>query len=87
MPMKTAHRGLTIGMVTAMISLATPSSAQDLEPRAYSSSPVGLNFLVATVGRSTGGVLVDQSLPFENPTRLGTDFDTLLVAWQYAWVD
>jgi hypothetical protein len=53
-------------MVTAMISLVTPSSAQDLEPRAYSSSPVGLNFLVASVGRSTGGVLVDQSLPIEN---------------------
>ncbi|HEY7441907.1 MAG TPA: transporter [Vicinamibacterales bacterium] len=64
--MKTAHAGLTIGMVTAMISLVTPSSAQDLEPRAYSSSPVGLNFLVASVGRSTGGVLVDQSLPIEN---------------------
>jgi hypothetical protein len=53
-------------MVTAMISLATLSTAQDLEPRAYSSSPVGLNFLVASAGRSTGGVLVDQSLPIEN---------------------
>jgi hypothetical protein len=55
-----------MAIVAAFVSLGKTSSAQDLEPRAYSSSPVGLNFLVASVGRSTGGVLVDQSLPIEN---------------------
>lgn len=40
--------------------------AQDLEPRAYSASPVGTTFLVSAVGRSTGGVLTDPSLPVLN---------------------
>ena len=44
----------------------TAAAAQDLEPRAYSASPVGLNILVAGTGRSTGGVLVDPSLPIED---------------------
>jgi hypothetical protein len=34
-----------------------------MEPRSYSPSPTGLNFLVLAAGRSTGGVLFDASLP------------------------
>ncbi|RPH56902.1 MAG: transporter, partial [Acidobacteria bacterium] len=64
--MRVFHISLPIGIVTSILCLATPSFAQDLEPRAYSSSPVGLNFLVASVGRSSGGVLVDLSLPVES---------------------
>lgn len=37
--------------------------AQDLEPRAYSASPVGTNFMLAHVARLTGQVLTDPSLP------------------------
>jgi hypothetical protein len=37
--------------------------AQDLEPRAYSASPIGVNFLVLSFGRSTGSVLLDPTLP------------------------
>ena len=48
----------------AWASIAT--SAQELEPRAYAASPVGLNFLVVAAGRSTGGVLLDPSLPIED---------------------
>lgn len=40
--------------------------AQDLEPRAYTAAPVGLTFLVAGAGRSSGSVLLDPSLPVEN---------------------
>jgi hypothetical protein len=40
--------------------------AQELEPRAYSASPVGVNFLVVSAARSTGDVLVDPSLPLQN---------------------
>ncbi|HEY1301914.1 MAG TPA: transporter [Vicinamibacterales bacterium] len=42
------------------------TTAQELEPRAYAASPVGLNFLVVAAGRSTGGVLVDPALPVED---------------------
>ncbi len=38
--------------------------AQELEPRAYSPSPVGTHFFVLAAGRSTGGVLFDPSLPY-----------------------
>lgn len=37
--------------------------AQELEPRAYSPNPVGVNFLVLGVGHSSGDVLFDPSLP------------------------
>jgi len=42
------------------------AKAQDLEPRAYSPSPVGVNFLVAAFGRSTGSVITDPSLPISD---------------------
>src|SRR5262245_44678120 len=42
------------------------AAAQDMEPRAYAASPTGSNFLVVVAGRSTGGVLVDPSLPIED---------------------
>jgi outer membrane putative beta-barrel porin/alpha-amylase len=37
--------------------------AQDLEPKAYSASPVGAAFLVVGLARSTGSVLTDPTLP------------------------
>jgi hypothetical protein len=40
--------------------------AQDLEPRAYSNSAIGLNFLLAGYGYAEGSVLTDPSLPVED---------------------
>jgi hypothetical protein len=40
--------------------------AQDLEPRAYSSSPLGTNFLVCSYSRSSGGVVFDPTIPVED---------------------
>ena len=40
--------------------------AQDLEPRAYSNSPTGMNFVIAGYGYARGSVLTDPSLPLEN---------------------
>jgi hypothetical protein len=37
--------------------------AQDLEPRAYSASPIGTTFLVAGIVRSSGDVIFDPSIP------------------------
>jgi hypothetical protein len=57
-----------VALAAALLSLGTPltAGAQDLEPRAYTAAPTGLNFLVAGVGRSTGGVVVDPALPVED---------------------
>jgi hypothetical protein len=43
--------------------VAGRTSAQDMEPRAYSASPVGANFLVVAVSRSSGAVVFDPALP------------------------
>src|SRR6185436_4683799 len=49
-----------------------PLGAQELEPRAYSASPVGMTFLVIGAGRSSGSVLIDPSLPLDDVrARLG----------------
>ena len=40
--------------------------AQDLEPRAYTNIPVGLNFIVAGYAYSAGGVLFDPAVPLDN---------------------
>lgn len=45
---------------------ATPVWAQQLEPRAYSNVPVGLNFLVAGYTYSTGGLASDPATPLQN---------------------
>jgi hypothetical protein len=42
---------------------ASICQAQEIEPRAYSPSPTGVNFLIAVAGHSAGGVLTDPSLP------------------------
>lgn len=46
-----------------LVLAAGRASAQELEPRAYSPSPVGTNFLVGGYGYTWGGVLADPSLP------------------------
>jgi hypothetical protein len=45
---------------------ATGVRAQDLEPRLYTNTPVGLNFLIAGYSYSLGNVLADPSVPLTN---------------------
>jgi len=40
--------------------------AQDLEPRAYANTPVGINFLGLNYSYSTGGVSADPAVPLED---------------------
>jgi hypothetical protein len=41
-------------------------NAQELEPRAYTNIPVGINFVLAGYNYSAGGVLFDPTVPLEN---------------------
>jgi hypothetical protein len=43
-----------------------PAIAQEMEPRAYSPSPVGANFFVTSYSWSSGGVLTDPTLPIQD---------------------
>jgi hypothetical protein len=45
---------------------APPAHAQEMEPHAYSASPVGTNFAVFDYARSSGDVSFDPSLPITN---------------------
>ena len=45
------------------LALCVTAAAQELEPRAYSPSPVGTNFLLVGFGRTTGSVLFDPTIP------------------------
>ena len=58
-------RALLIAL--AYLAAATPAWAQDIEPRQYSNTPVGVNFLVSGYSYTQGGLAFDGSLPLTNP--------------------
>ena len=51
----------------ALAGLALPAGAQDIEPRAYSNAPVGVNFLIAGYAQTQGGLSFDSALPASEP--------------------
>lgn len=48
------------------VALCAGSSAQDMEPRAYSNSPTGLSFAIGGYAYSKGSVHTDPALPVDN---------------------
>lgn len=55
-------------LLAGLLFGALPSAlAQDIEPRAYSNAPVGVNFLIAGYAYTEGGLSFDPSLPLNNP--------------------
>jgi hypothetical protein len=59
-------RPFTTTAVVLIAALCPALRAQDLEPRAYSNSPTGLNFVIAGYAYAKGSVLTDPSLPLDN---------------------
>jgi hypothetical protein len=53
-------------LILFLLAISAPGAAQELEPRAYSPSPVGTSFLVVSATRSAGGVFTDASLPISD---------------------
>jgi len=60
------HSAIAPLTAIALILLAAAAHSQDLEPRAYSNTPVGLNFLVAGYGYADGKIAFDPALPIDN---------------------
>jgi len=54
--------------IAACLLFAVPLAvgAQDLEPRSYTNTPVGLNFLIAGYAYQHGDIATDASLPIED---------------------
>jgi len=49
-----------------LLAVAAGSSAQELEPRAYSPNPTGANFVLVVYGHTSGNVVFDPSVPITN---------------------
>ncbi len=66
--------GAVLAAVLAL-ACARPASAQDLEPRAFSPAPVGLNFAAVGYGYSFGNVVLDPALPItDGKAKVHTTF-------------
>jgi hypothetical protein len=58
--------GVSSALLLLALATASPASAQQLEPRAYSPAPVGVNFFGVAYANSSGDVVFDPSLPFSD---------------------
>jgi hypothetical protein len=52
-----------------VLLFAGSAEAQELEPRAFSPSPVGTTFVLGAFGKSEGGILFDPALDIDNTRR------------------
>jgi hypothetical protein len=52
--------------VCVLTGVVSPARAQDIEPRAYSNAPVGVNFLIAGYAYTRGGLSFDSAVPITN---------------------
>ena len=59
-------RRLSFGALLAIAFAATPAAAQELEPGAYTVSPVGINLINVGYVFNSGDVTFDPSLPIED---------------------
>jgi len=64
---RTAHASITALMAWVLLAVTSGARAQDIEPRAFSNAPVGVNFLIAGYAFTRGGVSFDSALPVANP--------------------
>lgn len=77
-------------VLLALAGLVTASAAraQDIEPRQYSNTPVGVNFLVSGYSYTQGGLASDTTLPLKDPqleTNSGVlGFARSLDLWGYS---
>jgi len=62
-----------------LTGVVSPARAQDIEPRAYSNAPVGVNFLIAGYAYTRGGVSFDPAVPITN-AKIDTSSDRRGVA-------
>jgi len=63
----------------ALMASWPAAHAQDIEPRAYSNAPVGVNFLITAYARARGALSFDPSVPLTN-AQLNTSTAVLAYA-------
>lgn len=58
---------LTCATLLVLAGFGVDSRAQDIEPRAYSNAPVGVNFFIGGYAYTDGGLAFDPALPVKDP--------------------
>lgn len=71
-------RNFFISIATLVSLSCALTQAQELEPRAYINTPVGLNFLLAAYAKSEGGLSTDPALPVDDAEL---NIDTVIAAY------
>ena len=68
MPLSIKRHSVLVWLIGALafVTVSIEAHGQDLEPRAYANTPVGLNFLIGGYAYSKGGVGTDPSVPIED---------------------
>jgi hypothetical protein len=61
-----AARPRGVLLAVALAAAGAGASAQELEPRAYANTPVGLNFLLAGYGYAAGSIGANPSIPLKH---------------------
>src|SRR5262245_53104973 len=64
--MPASARGRRALAAALVLACAFGVRAQELEPRAYSPNPVGMNFVLLGYGHTSGSVVFDPSVPITN---------------------
>jgi hypothetical protein len=55
-----------VALAAALLGAALPARGQELEPRSYVNTPVGINFVIAGYGYTRGDVVFSPSVPIED---------------------
>lgn len=67
MRLEPAAASVKAALVVFILAIGTSGAgAQEIEPRAYTNTPIGLNFLIVGYGYAEGGVAADPSVPLTN---------------------
>ena len=76
---QSTRRSFAVLAACLLAGVVSPGRAQDIEPRAYSNAPVGVNFLIAGYAYTHGGVSFDPSVPLTD-AKLNTSNAVLAFA-------
>jgi hypothetical protein len=66
-PVLATKQAIALLAACVLFGVGLQVCAQDIEPRAYSNTPVGVNFLIAGYAYTSGGVAFGPTLPITNP--------------------
>ena len=80
-PVRLGAAGMAVLAACMLTGVASPARAQDIEPRAYSNAPVGVNFLIAGYVYTRGGLSFDPAVPITD-----ANLDTSNAVLAYATV-